>query len=93
MGPAKIKWRYESLSFIMPCILPCSYSWAINAGEIMYESYVKNSHAAVYGTSFVTGHIKPILKICDEFYIRSAILHLFCVLKYKGNIKTGVGTK
>lgn len=93
VGPAKIKWRYESLSFIMPCISTCSYCWAINAGEIMYESYVKNSHAMLYGTSFVTGRIKPVLKICDEFYIRPALLHLFCVLKYKSSIKTWVGTK
>lgn len=91
-GPAKIKWRYEGLSFLMACISTCSYCWAVSAGEIMYESYVKNIHAILYGTSFVTGHIQPVLKICDEFYIRPAFC-IFCVLKCTSSIKTWVGTK
>lgn len=33
----------------------------------MYESYVKNSHAMLYGTSFVTGPIQPVLKIVMNF--------------------------
>lgn len=48
----------------------------------MYERYVKNSHAMLYGASFVTGHIQP-LRICDEFCIRPALLHLLCFKIYK----------
>lgn len=82
-GTAKIRWRHEGLSFLLPCISTCSYCWEVSAEEIMYESYVKNSHAMLYGTSFVTGLIQPVLKICDEFYIRPALLHLLCFKIYK----------
>lgn len=49
----------------------------------MYERYVKNSHAMLYRASFVTGHIQPVLRICDEFCIRPALLHLLCFKIYK----------
>lgn len=76
MSLPKIKWRHESMSFIMPRISPCSYCWTISEGEIMCESYVKNSHAVLYRTSFVTGRSKPILKMCDKFCMGLVLLHV-----------------